>query len=48
MAFEMFALGHYFGLWNIVTPEVMGVQGPVADDIARSGGIYIGDLQLVH
>ena len=50
MAFELFALGQYLGLWKVITPLEMGVMGPVADDLARSGEIYIGDLQsqLVH
>ena len=40
-ALQFFALGKVLGLWRVVTPLEMGVKGPAADELARSGWIYI-------
>lgn len=38
-AFQFFALGAYYELWSIVTPEALGVTGDDADAMAGNGFI---------
>ena len=40
-AFELFALGKYLGLWDIITPERIGVTGAKSDEMAGSGFVMI-------
>jgi hypothetical protein len=47
MAFELFALGEYLKLWEVITPEKLGMDGAMADMMAGMGMImmtgYKGD-----
>ncbi len=36
-AFMLFALGKVLGLWDVITPEKLGITGPPADQLAGSG-----------
>ena len=38
-AFALFALGKVLGLWDILTPETLGVHGNLAHDLAGRGFI---------
>ena len=38
-AFELFALGKVLGIWDIITPEVFGIKGEQADQMAGAGYI---------
>lgn len=40
-AFQLFALGEALGLWSVVTPAKLGINGPLADQMAGSGYIMI-------
>ena len=40
-AFQLFALGKVLGLWNIITPESLGITGPEADEFAGRGFIMM-------
>jgi hypothetical protein len=40
-AFCLFALGKTLGLWDIITPEGLGMEGPIAAQMAGSGFIMI-------
>ena len=39
LAFELFALGKVLGIWDVITPERMGVTGAEADQMAGMGYI---------
>lgn len=36
-AFMLFALGEACGLWKVITPKTMGIDGPAADELAGRG-----------
>jgi hypothetical protein len=38
-AFQLFALGKVLKLWEVITPEVMGMDGEMADALAGRGFI---------
>jgi len=38
-AFQLFALGKVLELWNVITPEVLGITGKDADEFAGRGFI---------
>ncbi len=40
-ALELFALGQALGVWNVITPEVLGITGEQADDLAGRGFVMI-------
>lgn len=40
-ALRLYALGEALGLWQIITPERMGITGEAADQLAGSGMIMI-------
>lgn len=40
-AFQLFALGSVLGFWEIITPALLGITGPEADQIAGGGMIMI-------
>lgn len=40
-AFQLFALGKILGLWDVITPDSMGMDGDLADQMAGSGFIMI-------
>lgn len=40
-AFQMFALGQVLGLWQVITPETVGMTGEKADQLAGSGFIMM-------
>lgn len=45
LAFRFMALGQLHGLWEIVTPERMGIPEPAASQLAGSGFIMITGLK---
>lgn len=40
-AFQLFALGKVLGLWNIITPESLGITGAQAHQMAGSGFVMM-------
>lgn len=44
-AFQLFALGKVLGLWEVITPEVMGMDGEMADDLAGRGFIMFSGFK---
>lgn len=40
-AFQLFALGKVLGLWDVITPKSLGVEGDAARKMAGSGFIMI-------
>lgn len=40
-AFQLFALGKVLKLWDIITPEVFGIEGKEADEAAGLGMVMI-------
>lgn len=45
-AFQLFALGEVLGFWKVLTPEVMGITGGLADQLAGAGMITISGLKV--
>ncbi len=41
VALRLFALGKVLGLWDIITPEKLGIKGKEADELAGSGFVMI-------
>ena len=44
-AFQLFALGKVLGLWDIITPEKLGITGSQADQMAGNGFVMISGFQ---
>ena len=40
-ALRLFALGKVLDLWNVITPETLGIKGKEADELAGSGLVMI-------
>ncbi len=40
-ALQFFGVGEAFGIWNVITPETMGIKGDEADELAGSGFVMI-------
>lgn len=40
-AFRLFALGQVLGLWSVITPALLHIEGPEADALAGGGMILI-------
>ena len=38
-AFQLFALGKVLGVWDVITPEQLGISGSLAEQMAGSGYI---------
>jgi hypothetical protein len=46
MALRLFALGKSLGLWDIITPESLGVTGQEAHSLAGMGFVMLDDVNL--
>ncbi len=44
-AFQLFALGKVLGLWDIITPERLGITGDAARELAGRGMVMMSDFQ---
>lgn len=44
-AFQLFALGKVLGLWDVITPEKLGITGPAARQLAGSGMVMISGFK---
>lgn len=44
-AFSLFALGSVLGLWEVITPKTMGMEGPEADQMAGAGFVMISGFK---
>lgn len=44
-AFELFALGEVLGLWNVLTPEKLGITGADADELAGMGMVMFSPIK---
>lgn len=44
-ALQFMALGQVLGLWDIVTPEKLGMDGKMADDLAGMGFVMITPIR---
>ena len=40
-AFQLFALGEALGLWDVITPAKLGIEGEMADQLAGGGMVMI-------
>lgn len=40
-AFMLFALGEVLGLWNVITPKTLGIEGPEARQMAGLGFVMM-------
>jgi hypothetical protein len=41
MAMRLFALGQALGMWKVITPEGLGIEGEDADRMAGSGFVMM-------
>lgn len=46
LAFQLFGLGEFLEFWKVVTPGMLDVPAHMCDQIARRGGVTIGQLQM--
>lgn len=49
LALQFLAMGDALGLWKAVTPKTIGIEGPMADELAGRGYVMCtgyGDLDL--
>ena len=44
-AFQLFALGKVLGLWDIITPEKLGITGPEANQMAGMGFVMMSGFK---
>ena len=44
-AFQLFAIGKVIGMWDIVTPATMGIEGAQADEMAGMGYVLMTGWQ---
>lgn len=44
-ALQLFALGEALDLWKVITPKVMGIEGPAADELAGKGMVMISGFK---
>lgn len=44
-AFRLFALGEALGVWTVVTPKKLGMEGPMADQMAGAGYVMCSGYQ---
>lgn len=42
LALRFMALGQHYGLWTVITPATLGIEGAVADQMAGGGMVMIG------
>lgn len=40
-ALQLFAVGQVLGLWSVITPATLGMDGPIADQMAGSGFVMM-------
>ncbi len=40
-ALQMFGLGEALGLWDVITPKRLGIDGPMADELAGGGMVMM-------
>ena len=45
VAFQLFAVGQVLGFWQVLTPEVMGITGPTARQMAGAGMVTISGFK---
>lgn len=45
-AFQLFALGKVLGLWDVITPQLMGFEGDEAREMAGRGFIMCSGLRV--
>ena len=41
MTLRLYALGEYLKCWEVITPESLGFDGDVADQLAKSAGLVL-------
>jgi len=46
-AFQLMALGEVLGLWDVITPARLRIEGEDAEQIAGNGGIWISTYRNV-
>ena len=44
-AFQLFALGKVLGLWDVITPEKLGITGPEANQMAGMGFVMMSGFK---